>query len=291
MSHKVDAAFASFLQMLIEDDTSPKTHEAYLGDLNGFKKWVESNSDTFEPSEIITLDIVQYRNWLQEEGRAPATINRKLVAIKRYCQHLVDIDVLSKDPSKKVKLVPEVESAPRHMSGKQEHKLVKAVMTHGTIRDQALIILMLNTGLRAMEVCQLERRDIELSKKAGRVMVRGGKRNKYRKVPLNSTAREIMREYIDQLPLESKYLWPGINDGHLGTRGLGYVVKKYVELAGLKNITPHVLRHRFAYKIVKASDLNQAATFLGHDSLDTTAVYTVPTDEDLENTIQKIATD
>src|ERR1700736_3886437 len=82
-----------------------------------------------------------------------------------------------------------------------------AVTNEGTLRDRVLIILLLHTGLRAREICQLRRDQVKLGKRSGTLEVIG-KRNKYREVPLNATARKALEEYLSRLSSECLTLFP-----------------------------------------------------------------------------------
>jgi len=159
----------------------------------------------------------------------------------------------------------------------QEQALVAAVTEAGNARDRAIIVLMLHTGLRAKEVCTLTRTHVRLGKRSGTIVVHG-KRNKYREIPLNATARAALEAYN---PLLSK---PQSHDAtplflsekrhaRLTERGLGYLVKKYAERAKLRDVSPHDLRHRFGYRMAASVPLHRLAQIMGHDSLDTTMLY------------------
>jgi integrase/recombinase XerC len=89
----------------------------------------------------------------------------------------VEEELLSRNPAKVVKLVPEEKPAPRHLDEKEEHRLVTAVTNSGTLRDRTIITLLLHTGLRAHELCTLRRDQLHLGKRAGLIEVIG-KRNK-----------------------------------------------------------------------------------------------------------------
>ncbi len=82
-------------------------------------------------------------------------------------------------------------TAPRHLDDDDEDALVSAVMTIGSLRDRTIILLMLHTGLRARDVCTLQRSNVVVGKRSGLLKVYG-KRNKYREVPLNATARKAL---------------------------------------------------------------------------------------------------
>ncbi|MBV9595392.1 MAG: tyrosine-type recombinase/integrase [Chloroflexi bacterium] len=121
-----------------------------------------------------------------------------------------------------------------------------AVSQHGTVRDRTLPIVALHTGLRAEELCRLKREHVHLGRRSAHVSIYG-KRNKFREVPLNSTARNALASYMQSLPSESAYLSPsrkrGESDGHVspvGERALVYIVSKYAERARVRDLSPHV---------------------------------------------------
>ncbi|MDN4594498.1 tyrosine-type recombinase/integrase [Polycladomyces subterraneus] len=128
-----------------------------------------------------------------------------------------------------------------------------AVQQHGS-RDQTIILMMLHTGLRTMEVCNLKPRDVTIGKRSGTLVVRSGKRNKQREVPLNATIREALTVYFETLPADTEYLFSSKKTGQrLTERALRYLIQKYIRLAQI----------------------------MGHDSLDTTMIYIQATREDL----------
>jgi integrase/recombinase XerC len=117
-----------------------------------------------------------------------------------------------------------------------------------------------------------------------------GKRNKYREVPLNVTARAALAEYLPTLPGGSLLLFPSQKTGReLSARGLGYLVKRYAALAWLPDVSPHDLRHRFGYRLAAATPLHRVAQIMGHDSLDTTLLFVRGTKADLQREVEKIA--
>lgn len=192
-------------------------------------------------------------------------------------------------PCAAVKLVGEEESAPRHLDHQEEQALVAAVTKAGTLRDRVLIVLLLHTGLRAREVCRLRRDQVKLGKRSGLLEIIG-KRNKYREVPLNATARKMLEEYLPTLPPDAVFLFPsGKTKEALSERALGYIVKKYAQGARLPDVNPHDLRHRFGYRMAESVPLHRLAQIMGHDSLDTTKLYIQGTKHDLQRAVETIA--
>jgi len=228
----------------------------------------------------------------------PSSINRHLVSIKRYFGWATDEGLVARDPAKVVKLVPRVVPPPRHLTDKEEAALVAAVERYGTPRDHALIVMALHTGLRAEELCGLAPSSVKIAKRSGYLKV-WGKRGKYREVPLNSTAREALSEWMAELTEGAPCLFPSRKgekngDGErdlrpITDRALGYVVSKYAALAKVEDVSPHDLRHRFGYEMAKRAPLHRLAQIMGHDSLDTTMVYVRGTQGDLQKAVEEIA--
>jgi integrase/recombinase XerC len=148
---------------------------------------------------------------------------------------------------------------------------------------------MLHTGLRTSEVCALRRNDLCLGRRSGLLRVTG-KRNKYREIPLNATARQALQDYLPTLRPEAVYLFPSAKTGvALTERAVGYIVQRYAALARLSDVSPHDLRHRFGYRMAEAVPLHRLAQIMGHDSLDTTMTYIQATRSDLQREVEKIA--
>ena len=117
-----------------------------------------------------------------------------------------------------------------------------------------------------------------------------GKRNKYREVPLNSTARDALAAYLATVALDAPALFCSHKTGTaLTERALGYLVAKYAALAKADDVMPHDLRHRFGYRMAAAVPLHRLAQIMGHDSLDTTMIYVQGTKQDLQQEVEKIA--
>jgi integrase/recombinase XerD len=121
-----------------------------------------------------------------------------------------------------------------------------------------------------------------------------GKRNKYREVPLNATARAALVAYDPSLSQPHSYditpLFPSEKrQARLTERGLGYLIKKYARAAHLRDVSPHDLRHRFGYRMAASVPFHRLAQLMGHDSLNTTMRYIQGTRQDLQQEVEKIA--
>jgi site-specific recombinase XerD len=116
-------------------------------------------------------------------------------------------------------------------------------------RDMSIVTFMLNTGLRLSETISLKLDDLEISERKGQVLVRQGKGNKERIVPLNADAREALNEWLKVRPISNcSRLWLSVEsatDEGLTGRAVQRVLKRYGQDADIEKLTPHVLRHSF----------------------------------------------
>lgn len=292
------AALAEYAAYLEEgEDVRPVTRRNYLSDLRQFMAWWATTTalgqempTLFSPLVIATPTLTRYREYLQEErALKPAAVNRSLVTLKRYCAWAAETGQISRNPASRVKLIEYTATAPRHLTDSEEEALLAAVTAQGSVRDRTLITMLLHTGLRAHEICQLKREQVTLGQRSGRLWVQG-KRNKYREVPLNTTARQVLGEYMAGLPGETLYLFTSPKTGGpLTERALGYVVTKYAAQARVLAVSPHDLRHRFGYRMARTVPLHRLAQIMGHNSLDTTLIYIRGTRSDLQAEVEKIA--
>ncbi len=286
-----------FIQALTtHEDLNPKTLKEYASDLKHFIGWFESTDHQeeeviFRIEDVATPTLTRYREAMQKAMELkPATINRRMITLKRYFEWAVSESKIRRDPSKPVKLVPEEKVSPRQMTDKEEAALIAAVEHGGSLRDQTILVVMFHTGLRTMEVCDLAPGDVQIGKRSDQLTVRSGKRNKQREVPLNATCRSALEKYLAVSHPDGPYLFPSERTGdRLTERALRHLIKKYMKAARLEGLSAHDLRHRFGYVMADNTPLHRLAQIMGHDSLDTTMIYVKATRADLQSEVEKIA--
>lgn len=249
-----------------QQDKSANTVKAYTGDVSAFfEQYGMPNED----------NVRQYRDAMLDEY-APSTINRKFASLRVFCEWAVEQGRLESDPTRHLHHVGEVQRAPKWLDKREKNALLDTVEAEGKPRDVALITFMLNTGLRVSEVSKLSPEDV----KDGGIVVRG-KGDKQRWVPLNDQAREALEHY--PLPFDSQ------RGEHLGRRGIYYLIKTYAKKAGLLNVSPHTLRHTFAKNLMDSGvSIDRVAMLLGHSNIETTKVYTTPSDRDLQEAVNML---
>jgi len=283
----------TFEKSLQAEGKSPLTIKSYLSDMRHFAQWFEKTTgEAFKPQAITSLDVQCYKAYLLTDQRCkPATINRKLSTLSKFCRWARKEGLIKEDPTDEVKGVEEVKAAPKALTHTDLLRLLRTVHRGGKKRDIAIIEVLANTGLRVGELAALSLEDIEISERKGWVTVRAGKGVKYRGVPLNADARKALSEYLEVRPEgEDHHLFLGQRGNGFTPSGIWRVVKKYGQQAGL-DISPHALRHTYGTRLVREEgvDLVTVATMMGHKSLDTTAIYTQPSEEDMARAAEKLS--
>ena len=245
-------------------------------------------------------DLVGYFLFLKEtQGYAQTTINRKIVAVRRFFKYLFDHQLL-RDPS----LVYDLETktihrneAPLHLTAEEAFHFLDTVRHHGSERDYAIFLIMLSMGLRIAEVIQMNVDDIGRETRFYRVT--GGKGGKNRPVPVPPAVREAVADYKRVRPRDKAKrqhrlaLFLGNRYTRITPRAIQQKLKEYVELTDLPEskklmLTPHKLRHTFATALyLNGEDLRTLMRLLGHENIATTTIYTHVDDEKLTASLEK----
>jgi len=296
-----------FLAYLHTLDRSPHTLEAYQSDVKAFFNWLQMQlGREVLPTEVTPFDIQKYRDHLQAEGRKPGSINRRLAALRAFFHWAVESGVVASNPANHVKVVRQVQHPPKALSKEAVYRLQRTAAARrqlaqaranghvtpslvNAIRDEAILNLLLYTGIRVSELVALRLSDVQIGQRSRKVIVHSGKGRKYREVPLHLQARKALQAYLDVRPqTEDDHLFVG-QRGPLHTRGVQMRVTALGEAAGVP-VTPHVLRHTLATRLLRegGADLVTTAALLGHENVTTTAVYTQPGEQDLVAVVDKL---
>src|SRR3954471_7278739 len=290
-----DQLVGRFLQDLQRQETSPKTRQAYRLDILHFAGWfARTVGESFSPEAVTPTDVREYRGYLiTVEKRQPATVNRRLAALRRFFQWAKATGLAKELPTDNVKGVASSPRAPHWLDKRDIDRLIRTVERHGNTRDLAIVLTLRHTGIRVSELSALKVGDVETSERKGTLTVRSGKGNKFRVLPLNVDARRAIAAYLEVRPtVSADQLFIGQRGQGISSRAVELLVTKYGRLAGLEGVTPHTLRHSFGKHALDAgADLVSVAALLGHQRLETTAIYTTPSQRDLERVVEKLEQD
>jgi integrase/recombinase XerD len=254
---------------------------AYGRDIERFAAWVADGglSDYLHPS---VRELSRYIELLREEGLAPASQARHLVALKVFYRFL-RLEERTRESTVDLLASPALwERIPHVLSPESMEKLLASPLPIDRyyFRDKALLETLYATGGRASEVVGLNLADVYLDSSFCKCM---GKGSKQRLVPLGRPAVEALRDYlIDLRPKliqanpDSPWVFVSRGGRALTRIMLWTLVKKYVRRAGLNGkISPHTLRHSFAtHLLAGGADLRTVQELLGHANIRTTQHYT-----------------
>lgn len=271
------------------------TVRAYCNDVLHFANWFEqTNGREFNLQAVDPRDIHDYRNYLLQNGRRPATINRRLKALKSIFRWARREKLVTDSPFEIIETIfvkEQKNTAPRWLDRREQLALLRAVREGGSKRDFAIIQTLLGTGVRISELANLKISNLETSDRKGSLRVLGkGRGSKVREIPLDNNTRQALLIYLEERQEDgTERLFQG-QRGPVSEPGVNYLIAKYVYLARIENCTAHTLRHTFAKNLIDTgTPLDQVATLLGHESLDTTKIYTRPSKEDLERAVRRAA--
>lgn len=296
---KKDEPLKCFEQKLKNQDLSARTISGYLNDILFFKKWVTQIYGKEVPfSQIVKEDIKAFRQDLVTIKRQKATsVNRRLQSLKRFFDWFHREKRIKTNPCISVRFVRiQRTNQPHSLNKKEVHALLRAAgqSKHGLAkRNYAFVQLALQTGMRIGEIVKLQFRDLSIQERIGFVRVVDGKGIRERKVPLNATVRRALSAYFKGTPFQPDDLVFTTKRGKPATvRGLQFVVQTLGKKAHIKrvNLTAHILRHTFAMNFLQVNQgkLLELASLLGHESLNTTAIYTRASEESLAESVEKI---
>lgn len=259
----------------VERGLSVNTISAYRRDLAGYLEYLGE-----QPASPESVD--GFLASLYEQGMRPATIARKLAAVRGFHRFLVAEGETDEDPTRFTETPRARMGFPKALDVHETIRLVEAPPTDTNlgIRDRAMLETMYGTAVRVSELVGLDLIDLDLDTRSAMVT---GKGNKQRLVPLGRPAVEAVRAYLPaRLELCGSRGDPGAvflnaRGGRLTRQGVFGIVRKHALAAGIPQtrISPHVLRHSAATHMVEGgADLRTVQEILGHASVSTTQVYT-----------------
>lgn len=248
----------------------------------------------------------KYREHLLDGGRKPAGINRRLAALRTFFNWAIEAKLATTNPAQTLQGVKQDRRVPKALSAQEVYRLQRTAAgqrqlaiakTGGTtsatviaaLRDEAVLNLLLYTGLRVGEAAALRLDDLVLNGKVGKVIVRSGKGLKYRELPLHKEARQTLAAYLKVRPQdEGDHLFLG-QRGPLGSRGIQMQLAALGKAASV-DVTPHVPRHTFATRLLReaGADLVTVASLMGHASIATTQIYTQPGEADRIKAVERL---
>jgi integrase/recombinase XerD len=298
-----------YLDMLAaERGAAHNTLAAYHRDLADFASYLAGAGRSIKSAT--TEDVRLYLGALSQRGLRPASVARRLSAVRQLCRFLYAEGHCKEDPAAVLEGPKRSRPLPKTLSLGEVDRLLRCAAQRDpaaalseqvrAVRLACLVELLYATGLRVSELVALP---FAAARRDARVIVVRGKGNKERLVPLNDAAKRAVAEYL-ALRAEaagdsgappaarSKWLFPSSGgSGHLTRQHFARELKTLAASAGLRaaQVSPHVLRHAFASHLLhNGADLRVVQTLLGHADISTTQIYTHVLDERLKSLVRDL---
>lgn len=282
--------------MLAEREASPRTVKTYKDALNDYVAYLKKVDNDMN-LEDADSDII--RSWVEDmmdRGHKATYTCKKLSAVKSLYRYALRQGIMKKDPAHSVSGPKKEKVLPTFLKEAEADKLFDQLeWDMDDIRDvraRTLLLLLYSTGIRRAEVVALRDRDVNLLTHEMKVT---GKRRKQRIVPLGGEISAELQRYTklrnEEIPATdaTEALFRNDKGKQMTGDNVYAIVHKYLSrVTTQKKRSPHVLRHSFATAMLNhEAKLGGVQKLLGHESLDTTQIYTHVTFEELKRSYSK----
>lgn len=289
--NNLSAHLAAYQGWLVTQPFSAHTRRAYLSRTRLYCAFLEnreeSYGDPFQHEKARDYAVRDFKTFLKTTHHSkPSSVNLTLAALDHFYAFLgMGKPLVSRETL--------AQAAPQALEPEQQKHFLRILQTQASVRDRALATLLLYSGLRAGECVALNLDDVVLAERKGRVIVRSGKGNTYREVPLNSQTRQVLQEWRtyrrEKFPDENlRAFFVSRQAKRLTVRALDLRLRQLAAKAGLA-LSAHTLRHTCLTTLVrKGHDLVLVAEIAGHKRLETTRRYSLPSQQDREQAIESL---
>ncbi len=271
---------------------SNNTISSYMRDIRQFVSWLSdvAHVDILDAEQV---NIGDYLDHLQCDGRSGATISRNLASLKNFYAYAVSSGFLEKTPVKDIKVDRGEKKQPQILTSREIELLLSqpvCVDAKG-YRDKAMLEVMYATGIRVTELIDLDVDDVNLD--VGVIKCNSG--NKTRTIPLYPAALRALTVYLRDIresmveSSDEQALFVNISGVRMSRQGFWKILKHYQQTAHIeKEITPHTLRHSFAVHLLEnGADISSLQELMGHSDISSTQMYTHMVNQKLKSVYEK----
>lgn len=286
----IDKAIQRFADYLYAQRYASKTIESYTADLGYWRKWLEKNSVITLVKQLVREDLTEYLIYLSKEcqGRsyldssngqlerplAATTLKKKIAAFRKFAAFLTDCGSHTHNIALGIKTPRIPHKEPSFLSELEYKALLYESWRRGKPRDYAIIVTLLQTGIREGELVRLSLDDVDLNLKKMTVKNRKGGIDTV--IPLVAVAVKALSQWLAVRPKgDNQQVFISKTGKPLIERTIRYLVKYYMRKAKIKKqVSVHTLRHTFgAFKSAKNVDLKTLQYWMGHKRVETTLHY------------------
>ena len=271
-----------------ERNRSPRTVQLYEENLRDFQAYLQGVDDCVT---LQTADADVLRDWMEslmDKGLKATTVNLALSAVRTFYRYALLRRLVERDPACGVKGPKKAKSLPQFVRESEMNQLLDeeiSIDNYSEVRARTIIMLFYETGIRLAELVGLDDADVDFTSMQLKVT---GKRNKQRIIPFGEELSEALHNYMTLrdagIVKQSSALFLNGRGERVSRAVVQCLVRnRLAEVTTLKKRSPHVLRHSFATAMLNnGAGLESVKKLLGHESLETTEIYTHTTFEQLK---------
>jgi site-specific recombinase XerD len=273
------AALQLFDADLRRRGAAEKTRRAYGIDIGQFAAWCATQD--LDPAEVTARTLRRYAATLSDRRLEPATVARKLAALRALYRVLREHGTIAQNPAELVPSPKRPRTLPRVLRPDEMAAVLDRIpaSTPLELRDRALFELAYSSGLRAEELVTLDVAALDLDAEHARIE---GKGAKTRIVPVGEHATRALARYLERARPAlaagdgDDALFLSKSGRRLSTSDVRRRLRVWTRHAAVQGgVSPHTLRHSFATHLLEGgADLRAIQELLGHESISTTQIYT-----------------
>ncbi|MDT8325577.1 MAG: tyrosine-type recombinase/integrase [Bacteroidota bacterium] len=276
--HSVQDIREAFQEHLAVQGKHQNTIRSYANDLKQFMQWCgNSFGDTFTLAELTRSDIQDYRTFLLTRNSSPASVNRKITALRQFFEYCIVRSIMSGNPAADISGISAEPRAPAVLQRKDALLLARTAERNPGPLEAAVVLLLLHSGLRSSELCGMTVGDVHLTPREGRVFIKGQRGKTTRFVYLSTRAQNALRQYmrwrgvsVMAKRLRKEQLFITYEGNPLTQQAVDQLVKRVGRSAGLPDITPSMLRNTYASNALQSGkSLESLARAMGVSSVKT----------------------
>lgn len=275
---------------------STETVKTYRHALLQFERWLEDSGSSL--NNFARAEVQHFIDSLAAQNKSPATINKIFQAIKAFCRFHGNKERV--EGISVIKQADTLHKVPKALDREEIQRLSREMDKSGRKRDYAIIMVLLNTGIRLNELVNLNRDDVRIrekkralkvsldgddfyiSEKRGTLRVRDEQRGKERAIPLNSETRRALTQYLQSRKDGDEALFLSSRSKRISPRRVQHIVQQ-------QGFTVHQLRHTFIKELVRAKeDISTIQSLSGHSSLEMILRYVRSTEQAKEGAVEKL---
>lgn len=288
-------SLSNFLNFIIKQKNySKNTSKNYEIDILEFFKYVEKEG--FNYLDVDYDFIKGYLMELYNRKLSRNSVARKLSSLRSFYKYLFNNELIKTNPFKYVKTPKKEKKLPRYLGVEELEVLFNTpdVSTSLGQRDRLILEVLYATGIRVSELVNIKIEDIDFYKMEIRIL---GKGNKERIDPFGEYCLDAInlfinggrKEILQKHHTNCSYLIINERGCKITTRGVEKIIDNVIKKASLKkHVSPHMLRHSFATHLLnEGCDILTVQELLGHESLESTQVYTHVSNERLRSVYLK----